>query len=217
MKLVRYGAPGREKPGIIGDDGKIRDLSRIVKDIDGAMLASGGLAKIKKANLKRMKPVVRQAAARALRRQRAQLHRHRPQLFRPRGGSRHADAERADHLQQGADLHLRAERRHHHPARVHQARLGGRARHRHRQARALSDQGKHQGRDRRLFPRQRRVRARLPDRALRRPVEQGQELRDLRTDRPVVRHQGRDQGPAEPRHVARRQRREAPARQHARP
>ena len=57
MKLVRFGAPGREKPGIIGDDGKIRDLSRIVKDIDGAMLASGGLAKIRKANLKRMKPV----------------------------------------------------------------------------------------------------------------------------------------------------------------
>jgi 2-keto-4-pentenoate hydratase/2-oxohepta-3-ene-1,7-dioic acid hydratase in catechol pathway len=57
MKLVRYGAPGREKPGIIADDGKIRDLSRLVKDIDGQMLASGGLAKIKKANLKRMKPV----------------------------------------------------------------------------------------------------------------------------------------------------------------
>ena len=57
MKLVRYGAPGREKPGIVADDGKIRDLSKIVKDIDGAMLASGGLAKIKKANLKRMKPV----------------------------------------------------------------------------------------------------------------------------------------------------------------
>jgi 2-keto-4-pentenoate hydratase/2-oxohepta-3-ene-1,7-dioic acid hydratase in catechol pathway len=57
MKLVRYGAPGREKPGIIGEDGKIRDLSRVVKDIDGAMLAAGGLAKIKKLNLKRMKPV----------------------------------------------------------------------------------------------------------------------------------------------------------------
>ncbi len=57
MKLVRFGAPGREKPGIIGDDGKIRDLSRLVKDIDGDMLASGGLAKIRKANLKRMKPV----------------------------------------------------------------------------------------------------------------------------------------------------------------
>jgi len=57
MKLVRYGAPGREKPGIIDADGKIRDLSRVVKDIDGAMLAAGGLAKIKKANLKRLKVV----------------------------------------------------------------------------------------------------------------------------------------------------------------
>ena len=57
MKLVRYGAPGREKPGIIDADGKIRDLSRVVKDIDAEMLASGGLAKIKKANLKRLKAV----------------------------------------------------------------------------------------------------------------------------------------------------------------
>ena len=57
MKLVRYGAPGREKPGIIDADGKIRDLSRVVKDIDGAMLAAGGLAKIKKTNLKRLKTV----------------------------------------------------------------------------------------------------------------------------------------------------------------
>ena len=38
--------------------------------------------------------------------------------------------------------------------------------------------------------------------------------RDLRPARALVRHQGRDQGPAEPRDVARRQRREAPARQH---
>ena len=57
MKLVRYGAPGREKPGIIDADGKIRDLSRIVKDIDGGMLKSGGLAKIRKANIRRLKPV----------------------------------------------------------------------------------------------------------------------------------------------------------------
>jgi 2-keto-4-pentenoate hydratase/2-oxohepta-3-ene-1,7-dioic acid hydratase in catechol pathway len=57
MKLVRYGPAGREKPGIIDQDGKIRDLSRIVKDIDGAMLAEGGLAKIKKANLARLKVV----------------------------------------------------------------------------------------------------------------------------------------------------------------
>jgi 2-keto-4-pentenoate hydratase/2-oxohepta-3-ene-1,7-dioic acid hydratase in catechol pathway len=57
MKLVRYGAPGREKPGIIDADGKLRDLSRIVKDIDGEMLAAGGLAKIRKANIKRLKVV----------------------------------------------------------------------------------------------------------------------------------------------------------------
>jgi 2-keto-4-pentenoate hydratase/2-oxohepta-3-ene-1,7-dioic acid hydratase in catechol pathway len=57
MKLVRYGAPGKEKPGIIDADGKIRDLSKVVKDIDGEMLASGGLAKIKKANIKRLKAV----------------------------------------------------------------------------------------------------------------------------------------------------------------
>jgi len=57
MKLVRYGAPGREKPGIIDADGKIRDLSRVVPDIDGAMLAGGGLARIRKANLKRLKAV----------------------------------------------------------------------------------------------------------------------------------------------------------------
>jgi 2-keto-4-pentenoate hydratase/2-oxohepta-3-ene-1,7-dioic acid hydratase in catechol pathway len=57
MKLVRYGAPGREKPGILDADGRIRDLSRIVPDIDGAMLAAGGLAKIRKLNLKRLKLV----------------------------------------------------------------------------------------------------------------------------------------------------------------
>jgi len=57
MKLVRYGAPGREKPGMIDANGKIRDLSKVVKDIDGAMLASGGIAKIKKANLKKLKTV----------------------------------------------------------------------------------------------------------------------------------------------------------------
>ncbi len=57
MKLVRYGPAGREKPGIIDSDGKIRDLSRIVPDIDGAMLADGGLAKIKKANINRLKVV----------------------------------------------------------------------------------------------------------------------------------------------------------------
>ena len=58
MKLVRFGPPGREKPGIIDQDGKLRDLSRIVKDIAGDALSPAGLAKIKKAKLARL-PLVK--------------------------------------------------------------------------------------------------------------------------------------------------------------
>ncbi len=46
MKLVRYGEEGREKPGLIDDEGRICDLSRLVADIDGAALAPAMLAKI---------------------------------------------------------------------------------------------------------------------------------------------------------------------------
>jgi 2-keto-4-pentenoate hydratase/2-oxohepta-3-ene-1,7-dioic acid hydratase in catechol pathway len=48
MKLVRYGAPGREKPGMIDANGKIRDLSKVVDDISGDALSPSGLAKLKK-------------------------------------------------------------------------------------------------------------------------------------------------------------------------
>ena len=44
MKLVRYGAAGREKPGMIDDKGQIRDLSKIVPDIAGDALSPKGLA-----------------------------------------------------------------------------------------------------------------------------------------------------------------------------
>jgi 2-keto-4-pentenoate hydratase/2-oxohepta-3-ene-1,7-dioic acid hydratase in catechol pathway len=47
MKLVRYGNPGQEKPGIVDGDGTIRDLSGVVPDINGAMLRAGGLEKIR--------------------------------------------------------------------------------------------------------------------------------------------------------------------------
>lgn len=46
MKLLRYGAAGAEKPGLIDVDGKIRDLSRIVPDIDGRALSASSLAKL---------------------------------------------------------------------------------------------------------------------------------------------------------------------------
>ena len=54
MKLVRYGPPGREKPGLIDAEGKLRDLSRKVKDIDAAALAPGELAKLRKLDTNRL-------------------------------------------------------------------------------------------------------------------------------------------------------------------
>jgi len=47
MKLVRYGASGQEKPGLIDPNGGIRDLSGIVPDIAGETLSPDGLAKIR--------------------------------------------------------------------------------------------------------------------------------------------------------------------------
>jgi 2,4-diketo-3-deoxy-L-fuconate hydrolase len=47
MKLVRYGAPGAECPGFIDRDGKLRDLSAVVRDIDGAALSPEALASLR--------------------------------------------------------------------------------------------------------------------------------------------------------------------------
>ncbi|HZY17485.1 MAG TPA: fumarylacetoacetate hydrolase family protein [Ramlibacter sp.] len=58
MKLVRYGNPGREKPGLIDADGKLRDLSGVVPDIGPAQLSPAVLAKIRKANPAKL-PLVR--------------------------------------------------------------------------------------------------------------------------------------------------------------
>ncbi len=58
MKLVRYGAPGREKPGMLDAQGRIRDLSKIVPDIAGDVLSQKGLAKLRKLKVEKM-PLVR--------------------------------------------------------------------------------------------------------------------------------------------------------------
>ena len=44
MKLLRHGAVGQEKPGILLEDGTIRDLSGLVPDIGGAVLSDAGIA-----------------------------------------------------------------------------------------------------------------------------------------------------------------------------
>jgi 2-keto-4-pentenoate hydratase/2-oxohepta-3-ene-1,7-dioic acid hydratase in catechol pathway len=47
VKLLRYGPPGAEKPGLLDAQGRIRDLSGIVTDIGGATLLPDGLARLR--------------------------------------------------------------------------------------------------------------------------------------------------------------------------
>ncbi len=54
MKLVRFGPPGREKPGIVDASGAIRDLSNVVPDIAGDVLTPDGLAKIRSQKLEQL-------------------------------------------------------------------------------------------------------------------------------------------------------------------
>src|SRR5262244_3553935 len=58
MKLVRYGRVGAEKPGLIDENGVLRDLSRVVKDITSAALSPAGLKQLRGVKVERL-PVVR--------------------------------------------------------------------------------------------------------------------------------------------------------------
>ena len=58
MKLVRYGNPGKEKPGLIDAEGKLRDLSALVKDIGPDQLSDAALAKLQKVKVEKL-PLVR--------------------------------------------------------------------------------------------------------------------------------------------------------------
>jgi 2-keto-4-pentenoate hydratase/2-oxohepta-3-ene-1,7-dioic acid hydratase in catechol pathway len=48
MKLVRFGAKGSEKPGLVDSAGKVRDLSAHVDDINGDALRPASLEKLRK-------------------------------------------------------------------------------------------------------------------------------------------------------------------------
>ena len=48
MKLLRYGPKGKEKPGLLDANGKIRDLSKHVDDIAGKVLSPASLKKLAK-------------------------------------------------------------------------------------------------------------------------------------------------------------------------
>jgi 2-keto-4-pentenoate hydratase/2-oxohepta-3-ene-1,7-dioic acid hydratase in catechol pathway len=52
MKLVRFGAPGAERPGLVDAQGVIRDLSAHVTDITGETLSAASLDKLRKLDTK---------------------------------------------------------------------------------------------------------------------------------------------------------------------
>src|SRR5438445_1932326 len=47
MKLVRFGEPGAEKPGVLLDDQTRLDVSTFVSDYDEEFFGSGGLARLR--------------------------------------------------------------------------------------------------------------------------------------------------------------------------
>ncbi|MGQ0485221.1 MAG: fumarylacetoacetate hydrolase family protein [Hyphomicrobiales bacterium] len=48
MKLLRYGPKGKEKPGLLDKDGRIRDLSHVIADVTGETISPKGLARLAK-------------------------------------------------------------------------------------------------------------------------------------------------------------------------
>jgi 2,4-didehydro-3-deoxy-L-rhamnonate hydrolase len=57
MKLVRYGAVGNEKPGMLDKAGALRDLSSVISDIDAQALGHDGLARLAKIDPQQLPPV----------------------------------------------------------------------------------------------------------------------------------------------------------------
>ncbi|HLU03904.1 MAG TPA: fumarylacetoacetate hydrolase family protein, partial [Advenella sp.] len=57
MKLIRYGESKQEKPGIVDSDGRIRDLSGVISDIDGSTITESGLARLRALDISTL-PVV---------------------------------------------------------------------------------------------------------------------------------------------------------------
>ena len=47
MKLLRYGPAGQERPALLDNRGDIRDLSEIIRDLDGAALSPAALARLR--------------------------------------------------------------------------------------------------------------------------------------------------------------------------
>jgi hypothetical protein len=216
MKLLRYGPKGSEKPGLLDADGKIRDLSGHVADITGAELSPASLKKLAAIDPKSL-PLVEGS----------------PRYGVPVSGVSKFIAVGLNFADHAAESNLPIPEEPvlftkavscltgpNDPVMIPKGSLktdwevelgvviGSRARY--------VDPSRGPGLRRRLRADQRRLRARLPDRA-RRHLGQGQGLRHLRSGRPVDGDLGRGRRPAGPRHVAGRQRQAQAGRQRPRP
>jgi 2-keto-4-pentenoate hydratase/2-oxohepta-3-ene-1,7-dioic acid hydratase in catechol pathway len=58
MRLVRYGRPGKEKPGLFDEEGRLRSLAGVIDDIDASVLSEKALRKLAKVDWKTL-PIVR--------------------------------------------------------------------------------------------------------------------------------------------------------------
>ncbi|HYH20477.1 MAG TPA: fumarylacetoacetate hydrolase family protein [Azospirillum sp.] len=57
MRLLRYGSPGGERPGLLDDDGTIRDLSGVIADLGPAALSDETLARLRRLDPQRLPAV----------------------------------------------------------------------------------------------------------------------------------------------------------------
>ena len=57
MKLVRYGDRGAEKPGILDENGQIRDLSGVIVDLAGDALLPSSLDRLRQIDPGSLPPV----------------------------------------------------------------------------------------------------------------------------------------------------------------
>lgn len=51
MKLLRFGNPGSERPGVLDNDGRLRDLSQYINDLRGDALLPENLARLRQLDL----------------------------------------------------------------------------------------------------------------------------------------------------------------------
>jgi 2,4-diketo-3-deoxy-L-fuconate hydrolase len=58
VKLLRFGPPGQEKPGLLDKDGRVRDLSRYIDDLAGAALSPTSIARLGQLDIESL-PVVK--------------------------------------------------------------------------------------------------------------------------------------------------------------